>query len=113
MHSFVSNKMLMIVSQKEIMLILLGVLFLPKIMTVKIFSKPSDLHIIRKALDEKGVSPSLMEFVYIPNSYTQLNEEDTEKLLQMLEAFDEDCDVQNVFHSAEWRDSMVDNEGNG
>lgn len=81
--------------------------------TVKIFSKPSDLHLVRKALDEKGVSPSLMEFVYIPNSYTELNEEDTEKLLEMLELFDEDCDIQNVFHSAQWRDSMIDNEENG
>lgn len=54
---------------------------------------------IQKFLEEKGVEIVSAEFERIPNDYKEVTAEQRETIEKLLEKFEEDEDVQNVFHN--------------
>ena len=54
---------------------------------------------IQKFLEEKGVEIVSAEFERIPNDYKEVTPEQREVIEKLLEKFEEDEDVQNVFHN--------------
>ena len=54
---------------------------------------------IQKFLEEKGVEIVSAEFERIPNDYKEVTPEQRETIEKLLEKFEEDEDVQNVFHN--------------
>ena len=76
---------------------------------VKLFCQPEDLSLLNKALIEANINPSIVEFIYHPTTMQSVDETITDekglsvkdKFMNMLDAFDEDLDVQNVFHNCE------------
>ncbi len=68
-------------------------------------TEPNDLGAVRDALEEKGYSYLSAEVEYIPTTYTSLtNEDDIKNMSRMLEMFEDNDDVQNVFHNWENED---------
>ena len=54
---------------------------------------------IQKFLEEKGVEIVSAEFERIPNDYKEVTPEQRETIEKLLEKFEDDEDVQNVFHN--------------
>jgi YebC/PmpR family DNA-binding regulatory protein len=62
---------------------------------------------VQKKLEELGVDPENSELQRIPHDTTELDPSDALKVMKVIEDFEEDDDVQNVFHNLELTDSLV------
>lgn len=60
---------------------------------------------IQKYLEDNGFEIKTTEFVYLPNDVKEVTPEQREQLDKLLEKFEEDDDVQNVFHNIKEDDS--------
>ncbi|MCE5359676.1 YebC/PmpR family DNA-binding transcriptional regulator [Candidatus Igneacidithiobacillus taiwanensis] len=62
-----------------------------------VYTAPSDLESVVAALKAAGLAPEDSELSMIPETTVELAGEDAEKLLRLLDALEENDDVQNVF----------------
>lgn len=65
-----------------------------------IYTAFEDFGSMQKALDEKGIEINTSEFQYIPNNYKELTEEQMTEVNNLIDALEEDEDVQSVYHNA-------------
>jgi transcriptional/translational regulatory protein YebC/TACO1 len=56
--------------------------------------------VVERALNKLGYSIEMAELQYIPNNEQKLSLEDMEMCQKLIDAFDEDDDVDEVFHNA-------------
>ena len=63
---------------------------------------------MQKKLDEMKIEITNAELQRIPNDTKALDVESSKKVLQMIEAFEDDDDVQNVYHNLEMTDELAD-----
>lgn len=54
---------------------------------------------MQKALEEKGIEPSSTELQYVPTTTKELTDEQKKEVNELIEAMEEDDDVQNVYHN--------------
>ena len=69
--------------------------------TYEITTDPAAFSTVRENLEKAGYSFISAQLDMIPSNYISLDEEATKKVLRMLDWFDENDDVQNVYHNAE------------
>jgi len=70
--------------------------------TIIMECSPAEVHNMREALTAKGYNVLSAEAEKIPSTYTQLNDEEAIKKMQLLlEHLEENDDVQNVYHNWE------------
>ncbi len=68
----------------------------------EIRTEPNDLGAVRDALEAAGYSFVVAEVQYVPSTYTALtNEDDIKNMNKMLEMFDDNDDIQEVWHNWE------------
>jgi len=60
-----------------------------------------------KKLDELKIQPETALLERIPKTTVKLDKESAQKVLNLIEIFEEDDDVQNVFHNLELTDEMI------
>ncbi|MGZ9428852.1 YebC/PmpR family DNA-binding transcriptional regulator [Mycoplasma sp. 1012] len=66
----------------------------------EIYCEPSNFLSLKTALDKQyNFEYKTAEVTYIPNQEVQLDEEKTKKLLEHIEKFEDDDDIQEVFHN--------------
>ena len=71
----------------------------------EIRTEPNDLGAVRDELEAKGYSFLSAEVEYVPSTYTKLtSEDDITNMNKMLDMFDDNDDVQNVWHNWEMED---------
>ncbi|WP_026888382.1 YebC/PmpR family DNA-binding transcriptional regulator [Clostridium beijerinckii] len=63
---------------------------------------PEDFGTVREALEEKGIEFLEAAVKMIPDTYTAIDEADAKKFQKMLDLLDDDDDVQEVYHNAEF-----------
>ena len=63
---------------------------------------PEDFSTVREALEANGISFLEAEVKQIPDTYTAIDEEAAKKFQKMLDLLDDDDDVQEVYHNAEF-----------
>ncbi|MBS5938464.1 YebC/PmpR family DNA-binding transcriptional regulator [Clostridium sp.] len=63
---------------------------------------PEDFGAVREALEAAGLEFLEAAVKMIPDTYTELNEDDAKKFQKMLDLLDDDDDVQEVYHNAEF-----------
>ena len=63
---------------------------------------------MQKKLEEMGIEPESAELQRIPHETVKLELEDARKILKVIEAFEDDDDVQKVFHNLEITDELMD-----
>lgn len=61
---------------------------------------PEDFSTVREALEAEGVEFLEAGIKMIPDTETEINEDDAKKFQKMLDLLDDDDDVQEVFHNA-------------
>ena len=62
-----------------------------------------------KKLEELGIEPETAELQRIPNDTKTLDLEEAQKIMKVIDLFEEDDDVQKVFHNLELTDEMMEN----
>lgn len=67
-----------------------------------ITTTPEDFGTVREALSSNGVEFLEADIKMIPNMYTSVDMDTAVKIQKMLDALEEDDDVQDVFHNAEF-----------
>lgn len=66
----------------------------------EITTSPENFSATREALEEKGYTFAQAEISYIPQTLTQLtNEDDVKNMRKLIEMLEDNDDVQNVYHS--------------
>ncbi len=75
--------------------------------TFMITTPLEDFHAVQKKLEELGLETESAELQRIPNDAKQLSVEDSLQILRTIEEFEDDDDVQNVFHSLEVSDEVM------
>lgn len=66
---------------------------------VYIYTSFGDFGAMQKALDEKGIEATSAELQRIPENTIELTEEQQEEINNLIEKFEEDDDVQAVYHN--------------
>jgi len=66
---------------------------------IAIYAHPNEFGAIQKALEDKGFNLLKAEFERIPNETKELTPEQEEELQKLFDKFDEDDDVQNIYHN--------------
>lgn len=68
----------------------------------EIYTELSDFALVRDGLKKKGYKFSMAELRYLPQSMNKLdNEEDIKQINKLIDLFDDNDDVQNVYHNWE------------
>lgn len=67
-----------------------------------ITTTPEDFGTVREALEAQGLEFLEAAVKMIPGTYTAINEDDAKKFQKMLNLLEEDDDVQEVYHNAEF-----------
>ncbi len=75
---------------------------------ITVITVMEDFGSLMKKLDELGIEPENAELRRIPKDTSTLSLDDSKKIMKVIEAFEEDDDVQNVFHNMELTDELVD-----
>ena len=65
-----------------------------------VYTDPDDINTVAKALEDKGYKFDSAQIEMVPQSYQKLDkQEDRDNMEKMLDLFEEDDDVQNVWHN--------------
>ncbi len=67
----------------------------------EVITSPGDFLTVSDKIDSMGIKPVSAEIAQIPSTYTQLDEEAQLKMQRMLDMFDDNDDVQSVWHNWE------------
>jgi len=71
-----------------------------------ITSALEDFGNVQKKLDEMGIEAESAQLERVPNDTKTLDLESAQKVLAMIEDFEDNDDVQNVFHNLEMTDEL-------
>jgi len=64
-----------------------------------VYTSFHDFGAMQKALEERGIEPASTELQYIPTTTKELPEEQQKEINELIEALEEDDDVQSVYHT--------------
>ena len=74
---------------------------------LEITTNPEDFAAVRDALEEAGYQPKMAEITYIPQNEVELtSEEDVEKMEKLIDALEDNDDVQDIYHN--WKEPNED-----
>jgi YebC/PmpR family DNA-binding regulatory protein len=68
----------------------------------EIITAPEDFGKVREALEAEGLEFLEAEVKMVPDTYTAIDEESAVKFQKMIDALEDDDDVQDVYHNAEF-----------
>jgi YebC/PmpR family DNA-binding regulatory protein len=75
---------------------------------ITITTAMEDFGSMMKKLEELKIEPERAELQRIPKTTETLNIENAKKVLKLIDLFEDDDDVQNVFHNMEMTDELMD-----
>jgi YebC/PmpR family DNA-binding regulatory protein len=76
--------------------------------TLEVTTKIEDFSVVREALEKKFGAPLSAGIIWKPNMTVQLGHEQAQELFDLVEALEDDDDVQNVFTNADIDDSVME-----
>ena len=72
-----------------------------------IYTAMEDFGAMQKKLEEMNLEPESQELQRMPKTTVNLNKEQAQKVLKLIDVFEEDEDVQKVFHNLELTDEIL------
>ena len=75
---------------------------------ITITTAMEDFGAMVKKLEEMGIEPENAELQRIPQNTVKVDKEAAKKVLRLIELFEDDDDVNNVFHNLELTDEMME-----
>ena len=77
---------------------------------IEVLTNPENLLQLKQAMTNSGMEPDTAEIEMRPTNLVPLDENDSGKLLRLLEALEDCDDVQNIYCNASFADSVVNQE---
>ncbi|WP_372919645.1 YebC/PmpR family DNA-binding transcriptional regulator [Salegentibacter sp.] len=74
---------------------------------ISVYTDFTDFGLMSSKLEELNIEPKASEIHRIPMNTLELPVEDAKKILDLVEKFEDDDDVQNVYHNLEITDELV------
>jgi len=71
---------------------------------------PNDFEKVKKALEDGGVVPDVAEITMIPQTYVKLDGKEAQQMLRLVEALEDNDDVQNVYANFDIPDEIMNAE---
>jgi YebC/PmpR family DNA-binding regulatory protein len=75
--------------------------------SIDVYTAPSDLESVKKALEDGGVTVASAEAARVPKTTVQLDERDAVQTLRLVEKLEALDDVQKVYFNAEFSDDVL------
>lgn len=75
--------------------------------TIEVYTAPSDLEIVKKALEDNDVRVESAETARVPKTTVQLDEKNAIQTLRLVEKLESLDDVQKVYFNAEFSDDVL------
>jgi len=75
---------------------------------VEIYTKPEELEVVRKALEQKNLAITSAELSMVPKTLVELDEKSALQTLKLLDKLEELDEVQHVFSNADFPDSVLE-----
>ena len=76
--------------------------------TVDIYTDPTEVEAVRRGLERQGIKVTSAEAEMVPKTTIQLTEEDTIKVLKLMDRLEELDDVQKVYTNVEFSDQVLE-----
>ena len=73
-----------------------------------IYTGPTDLMAVKKALEEAGTETKGAELTMIPTTPTQVSVSDAKKVMRLVDKLEELEDLQNVYHTMDITDEIAE-----
>ena len=74
----------------------------------KVYTAPEELHIVKEKLETSGVAVETAEIDMEPSTTQKLESKKAQQMIRLMEAFDDQDDVQNVWANFDIDDSLLD-----
>lgn len=75
--------------------------------TIIVTTALEDFGSVNKKLEELKIDPSKAELQRIPNNYKELDIDEAKKVIRMIDEFEDNDDVQNLYHNLEMTDELA------
>lgn len=79
----------------------------PKEDNFEVITAPEDLNKLKNALEDAGIPVSLAETTMLPRNYIPVDEKTAEQTIRLIEALEENEDVQNVYANFDVPDEVM------
>ena len=76
--------------------------------TVTLLCAMTSFNAVESALEKAGITPTVAELSMIPNTKVDLEENDARKVLRLIDALEDNDDVQNVYANFEMSDEVME-----
>ena len=73
-----------------------------------VYTSPSDLMAVKKAIEEQGVQVKGAELTMIPSTPTEVSVTDAKKVMRLIDRLEELEDLQNVYHTMDITDEIAE-----
>lgn len=83
----------------------------PKEDSYEVITLPEDLNKVKDAIEKAGLPVSLAETTMLPKSYVMLDEKSSEQMMKLMEAIEDNDDVQNVYANFDMPDEIMTKAG--
>src|SRR3989304_2254970 len=75
----------------------------------EVITTPGDLEKVKKMIEDEGIAVALSEVTMLPRTYMELDDKSAMQVLRLIEALEDNDDVQNVYSNINVRDEMLEN----
>lgn len=73
----------------------------------EVITAPADFEKVKKALVDAKLAPSFAEITFLPQTYVRLEGKEAEQMLRLMEALEDQDDVQNVYANFDIPDEVM------
>lgn len=75
----------------------------------EVITTPGDLEKVKKMIEDEGIAVALSEVTMLPRTYMELDDKGAMQVLRLIEALEDNDDVQNVYSNINVRDEVLEN----
>ncbi len=71
-------------------------------------TNPGDVETVKKRIEDGGIKVALSEVTMLPQNYMELDDKNAVQALRLIEALEDNDDVQNVYSNFNVRDEVLE-----
>ncbi|MFG6114199.1 YebC/PmpR family DNA-binding transcriptional regulator [Halobacillus sp. MO56] len=76
--------------------------------TFEVYTEPESFTEVKAALEQSGYTFETAEITMFPQTYTPVGEEETEKMLKLIDTLEDNDDVQDIYHNLEADEEVLE-----
>lgn len=76
---------------------------------LEVITTPGDMENVKKMIEDEGIAVALSEVTMLPRTYMEVDDKSAVQVLRLIEALEDNDDVQNVYSNINVRDEVLEN----